>query len=252
MQKLIQEKLKEIEAQKNVQILFAVESGSRAWGFASHDSDYDVRFVYVRPIEDYLHLEDIRDVIEWQLDDTLDINGWDLKKALQLLHHSNPTLHEWNHSPIVYRTSEEWLSISEVIDQYFMQKAEAYHYLSMAKKNFRTYLKGDTVWLKKYFYVLRPLLACRWILERNSFPPMLFSDLMETYLDESVKPYVLDLLRKKQETSELGTGPRIDALNNFLNNSINQLNNEVKTLPSDGAKPWDNLNSVFLQTLKFV
>lgn len=94
IEKEIEEKLKEIERKEKVRILFAAESGSRAWGFASPDSDYDVRFIYVRPAEDYLRLEGIRDVIEWQLDEVLDINGWDLKKALVQFQKGNATLFE--------------------------------------------------------------------------------------------------------------------------------------------------------------
>ncbi len=108
IKQIIDKKLNEIEERENIKILHCIESGSRAWGFPSPDSDYDVRFIYVRPKEYYLKLEKTRDVIEWQLDDTLDINGWDLQKALRLLHNSNPTVFEWNNSPIVYRTTKEW------------------------------------------------------------------------------------------------------------------------------------------------
>lgn len=101
MKNKIIRKRKEIE--ENIKILLAIESGSRAWGFASKDSDYDVRFIYARKRDDYLQLNKMRDVIEWQLDDVYDINGWDLKKALTLLHSSNPTLFEWAHSPIIYK-----------------------------------------------------------------------------------------------------------------------------------------------------
>ena len=107
MKALILQRLKEIESRYDVRILLAVESGSRAWGFASKDSDYDVRFIYVRPRDFYLRLDKTRDVIEWQLDDTLDINGWDITKTLTLLHSSNPTLFEWNSSPIVYKTTNQ-------------------------------------------------------------------------------------------------------------------------------------------------
>ena len=103
MNKIIEQKLKEIEEKENVKIILAVESGSRAWGFASPDSDYDVRFIYVRETKEYLKLNEIRDVIEWQLDETLDISGWDIKKALKLLYKTNPTLFEWFSSPIVYK-----------------------------------------------------------------------------------------------------------------------------------------------------
>lgn len=101
----INEELDKIERKEGVRILHAVESGSRAWGFASPDSDYDVRFVYVRPKEDYLRLDEPKDVIEWQLDEVLDINGWDLKKALRQFAKGNVTLFEWSESPIVYRTT---------------------------------------------------------------------------------------------------------------------------------------------------
>lgn len=99
---IILNKLDDIERKENVKIIYAVESGSRAWGFDSQDSDYDVRFIYVRPLNDYLSLEDIKDTIDYELNDVFDINGWDLKKALKLLYKSNPTLYEWKASPIVY------------------------------------------------------------------------------------------------------------------------------------------------------
>ena len=106
MKKEILRKLHEIEIKENVKILFAAESGSRAWGFASPDSDYDVRFIYVRPKEEYLRLDTVKDVIEVPINDVLDINGWDLQKALRLLYKSNPTLFEWFSSPIIYMETE--------------------------------------------------------------------------------------------------------------------------------------------------
>ena len=124
MRKIIIDKLKEIEERENIKILHCIESGSRAWGFASPDSDYDVRFIYVRNKDFYLRLDKTRDVIEWQLDDTLDINGWDLQKALRLLYKSNPTVFEWNASPIVYKTTDEWAKISSDFKKYFVQKLE--------------------------------------------------------------------------------------------------------------------------------
>ena len=145
MQNVIEEQLKEIEEKENVKIIYCVESGSRAWGFASPDSDYDVRFIYVRNKEDYLKLNKNRDVIEWRLDDVLDINGWDIQKALRLLYKSNPTLFEWSMSPIVYKTTPQWEKISGIVSQYFLEKTGVYHYLSMAKGNYREYLKTDIV-----------------------------------------------------------------------------------------------------------
>ena len=250
MQDIIPAKLKEIEARENIMIIHCVESGSRAWGFASPDSDYDVRFIYIRPLEYYLRLDKTRDVIEWQLDDTLDINGWDLQKALQLMHKSNPTLFEWNNSPIVYKTTPEWARISAVIDQFFQKKAGLYHYLSAARNNYREYLKSDMVKLKKYFYVLRPILACRWILEKQTPPPMLFAALAEACLDESMVPAVNDLLRRKMETPELGLGPRIDIINEYLDASIEEVESLIQQLNDNEEANWDELNKLFLQTLE--
>mgnify|MGYP000958089761 FL=1 len=131
MKEIIQKKLEEIEKQEHVKIILAVESGSRAWGFDSADSDYDVRFLYVREPEMYLKLDNIRDVIEWQLDEVFDISGWDIKKALQLLYKSNPTLFEWINSPIVYKETKETLELRDIAKEYFDVKKSVMHYLNM-------------------------------------------------------------------------------------------------------------------------
>ena len=250
VQEIIPAKLREIEAREHVRILHCVESGSRAWGFASPDSDYDVRFVYVRPLEHYLRLETTRDVIEWQLDDTLDINGWDLQKTLRLLHKSNPTVFEWNSSPVLYETTPEWAEISAVIDRFFLSKTGLHHYLSMAETQSRTYLQGDTVRLKKFFYALRPVLACRWILEKQSPPPMRFADLAQACLDAELVPAVTDLLRRKAETPELGVGKRIDILNEYIETSLAEIGRHIQALPDEPAPGWDELNALFLRTLR--
>lgn len=250
MTEIIKEKLKEIETSENIRILHCVESGSRAWGFASPDSDYDVRFIYVRPKDFYLRLEKTRDVIEWQLDDTLDINGWDIQKALRLLHKSNPTLFEWNASPIIYKTTPEWEKISNIINEYFAQKSGLYHYLSTAKSNYREYLHGQTVRLKKYFYVLRPLLACKWILSKGTPPPMLFSELADACLEAELKPAVNALLKLKRETLELGEGARIDELNNYLDANIEEIGACIAELPTEPSGDWTQLNEIFLSLLQ--
>lgn len=247
---IIPAKLKEIEERENVRILHCVESGSRAWGFPSPDSDYDVRFIYVRPMEYYLRLEQTRDVIEWQLDDTLDINGWDLKKALQLAHSSNPTLFEWDKSPIVYKTTSEWAAVSSVICSYFSKISGMHHYLSTARKNYKEYFRGETVKLKKYFYVLRPILACRWILEKQSPPPILFSELMEACLDESLLPAVNSLLKIKTETPEVGYGERIDIIDKYLESSIEELETKLYSLPRAAKPSWETLNSLFMEMIR--
>lgn len=250
MEKIILEKLSEIEQKEQVTILHCVESGSRAWGFASPDSDYDVRFIYVRPIKDYLRLEKTRDVIEWQLDETLDINGWDLQKALRLLYKSNPTLFEWSNSPIIYHTTSYWQKLGQQIEQYFLDKAGIYHYLSTAYSNYKDHLNGETVKLKKYFYVLRPILACHWIFQQHCSPPMLFEDLMRTQLDPDLRPVVENLVEKKRLTPELGKGPRIDVLNQYIEKNLIQLKQQADAMQETKRNDWSTLNQLFWDALQ--
>src|SRR5262245_54567602 len=167
-----------IEARFDVRVLFACESGSRGWGFASPDSDYDVRFVYVNQLPWYLTVEPGRDVIEQPISGELDINGWDLRKTLQLLRESNPTLLEWLRSPIVYQQETAWAErLRALAEDGFSPVRGYHHYVSMAKKNLREHLYGEVVRYKKYLYVLRPLLAARWIREGRGVPPMRFAEL---------------------------------------------------------------------------
>lgn len=251
MLEVINEKLFEIESRENVKILYCAESGSRAWGFPSPDSDYDVRFIYVRPQEYYLRLDKCRDVIEWQLDDTLDINGWDLQKALRLLHKSNPTLFEWNSSPIVYKTTDEWQRISKSLRDYFDKKSVLYHYLNIAKGNYREYLRGETVRLKKYFYVLRPLLCCRWILSEGTPPPMLFKSLTDRFLDGGIKSDVDTLIDMKMTMPEIGEGPRFPRINDYIDAVMTETEERISALPDGKTPGWGNLNRIFFDiTLK--
>lgn len=250
MRKTILNRLNEIEKKENVKILLAVESGSRAWGFASPDSDYDVRFIYVRPKEDYLRLEKARDVIELPIEGELDINGWDLDKTLRLLRASNPTLFEWFSSPIVYRETAFANEFRFVMLKYFSFKRGLSHYLSMASSNYREYLKGDTVKAKKYFYVLRPVLACRWILGKGTPPPMLFSELMEAELDPALLPDVNRLLDLKMNAPEIKTIPRIESINHYLDSSIEEVRSRIVQLPEDANHDWDELDRLFLSQIQ--
>lgn len=250
MRELILEKLNEIEQRENIRILHAVESGSRAWGFPSPDSDYDVRFIYVRRPEFYVKLEKTRDVIELPINDMLDINGWDLNKTLRLLHSSNPTLFEWMSSPVVYRQTDFMDRLSPLLDRYFCCKSGLHHYLSMAEGNYREYLKGEQVRAKKYFYVLRPILACKWILRTQTRPPMLFRELMEEELDSELMPEVERLLDLKMNAPEIREIPRIDAINDYLDRSIRELKAAITTLPGEHQVPWEPLNDLFLQILE--
>ena len=146
----------------------------------------------------------------------------------------------------MYKTTDEWQKISVIINRYFVAKSGLYHYLSTAKSNYREYLKGETVRLKKYFYVLRPLLACKWILAEGTPPPMLFRTLMDKYLDEDLKPDVEKLLDMKMNTPEIGEGKRFDRVNDYLDRNIEEIEGIIAGLPAEDARDWEELNEVFL------
>ena len=249
MRKKIKEQLRRIEDAENIKILLAVESGSRAWGFASPDSDYDVRFVYIRSLEDYLRLDAIRDVIELPIDDVLDINGWDLQKTLRLLHKSNPTLFEWFSSPIVYKKTEFSDKFRDLMMHYFSSKKTMYHYVSMAEGNYREYLKGDLIRAKKYFYVLRPVLACQWILDWGTPPPMLFSELLKAELPVELIDVVNQLLELKMNSPEIKLIKRISEINEYLDESIPRIKSAVRLLDNSYTPDWSELNQLFLREL---
>lgn len=249
MEKQIRGKLREIEETENVRILLAVESGSRAWGFASPDSDYDVRFIYVRPKNDYLRLETIRDVIELPIDDVLDINGWDLQKTLRLLYKSNPTLFEWFSSPIVYAQTEFADKFRKIMNEYFSTKRGIYHYINMAAGNYREYLKRDMVKAKKYFYVLRPVLACRWIMEKGTPPPMLFSELMDAELPKELAREVEKLLDLKVHSPEIKEIPRINKINEYLDISLFEIQEKAQIMDEAKTIEWTALNELFLEEI---
>ena len=251
MKEKIQEQLRRIEEAENIKILLAVESGSRAWGFASPDSDYDVRFIYIRRLEDYLRLNTIRDVIELPIDDALDINGWDLQKTLRLLHKSNPTLFEWFSSPIVYQETEFADKFRDLMMHYFSSKKTMYHYVSMAEGNYREYLKGDLVRAKKYFYVLRPVLACQWILDWGTPPPMLFSELLKAELPVELIDVVNKLLELKMNSPEVKLIKRISEINEYLDESIPRIKRAVRLLEDSLTPDWNELNQLFLQSLEW-
>ena len=250
MKEIIQKKLKEIEKQEHVKIILAIESGSRAWGFESADSDYDVRFIYVREPEMYLRLDTVRDVIEWQLDEVFDISGWDIKKALQLLYKSNPTLFEWINSPIVYKETIEGRELRELSKQYFDVKKSVMHYLNMASNTFDNYLQDESVKLKKYFYALRPILAVKYALENKTQPPIKFNDLKDMMLEDSLKDLVNHLLELKIDSNEANYISRIVCLNKYIEENIDIIKNLANNLV-ESKFDWDELNEYFIKMLKY-
>lgn len=245
----IEETLLEIEEREQVKILLAVESGSRAWNVASPDSDYDVRFVYVRRKEDYLRLEEVRDTIEWQLDDVLDINGWDLKKALIQFHKSNAALFEWSNSPIVYKMTEEWKRIYGAAKDYFSMKSVIYHYYGTANSTYCRFLQEEQVKYKKYFYALRPLFACRYIEEHHCPPPVLFSDFLDMNIPPELRKGIEELLELKKQSGEKDRNDQIPVIRDFIRDELQRQKALVEGMTDDRKKDWKALNTVFCEIL---
>ncbi|SRR6266568_349094 len=253
MQKEILENLIQIEQEHNVRILYAVESGSRAWGFASMDSDYDVRFIYLHPVEWYLSIRKRRDVIECPISGDLDISGWDLPKALGLFSKSNPPLLEWLGSPQVYLDRFGLAErLRELMSVYYSPKRCMLHYLHMARGNFREYLKGEAVRIKKYFYVLRPVLACLWIEKYNIMPPTEFSELYkDAGLSLSLSSEIDRLLARKMAGDELDLEPKIEVINSFLEQQIEHCSTFVEEMQIADVDE-EVLDELFLEMLGMV
>lgn len=249
MMRLVPEKLREIEEVYGVEVLWAVESGSRAWGFESPDSDFDVRFIYKRKATDYLKLISERDVIELPIDDTWDVNGWDLDKTLKLLAKSNPTLFEWLGSPIVYVQSDFVAKLGPLLENCFSEERMMYHYLSTAKGQMSKYLSGNLVKPKKYFYALRPILACRWIEKFHTAPPVLFEDLVGTCLPIELKPSVEKLLAIKMASSEAAEIAPLSDLQTYLEEAIQDIETSLQKQAVVHQVDWELLNQFFLEEL---
>ena len=254
MKEQIQATLLDLERAEGARIFYACESGSRAWGFASPDSDYDVRFLYLRPRNWYLSIdvEEKSDVIE-RPGGELDILGWDLRKALKLFRKSNPPLLEWLRSPMVYVDKFGIADqLRRLLPEHYSPTACLYHYLHMAKGNYREYLQGDIVWLKKYLYVLRPLLAIKWIERERGIVPMEFETLLHRVIESpDLTRAVLLLVERKKQGAELDRGPRIPVISEFIERELARL--ETKVMPPKDANPGsERLNVLFREALETV
>ena len=254
MKDQINKELKRLEEQHEIKILYAVESGSRAWGFASTDSDWDVRFIYLHKQDWYLSIDDKKESLDDILPNDIDLSGWELRKALKLFRKSNPPLLEWLRSPIVYSenfsTAEK---LRQLTTEYFNPKSCLHHYLHMAEGNFREYLQKDLVRTKKYFYVLRPILACMWIERTNTMAPMEFQNLLTTQIEDGqLKNEIEILLERKINGEELNEEPKIKIINDFLEERIIYYNNYLKQFNTSIAPDTNRLNELFRNTLQEV
>ena len=245
-------RIRKAEDEHDVRVLLAVESGSRAWGFASPDSDFDARFIYVNRPDWYLSvgLEEQRDVIEYDIVDDIDLNGWDLRKALRLFWRSNPAFVEWIQSPIVYVEAGRLAAqVRALLPRVYSCTSGVHHYHSMARTNYRGYLRADQVPLKKYFYVLRPLLAVRWLEKYQTPAPIEFDRLLHLIeADAALLRDIQRLLARKRATPELGLAAPIPGINAFIERELARLETSEVARPTLG-EVLPMLNEVFRQSL---
>lgn len=254
MRKAIESALVKIKQECNVRILYAVEAGSRAWGFASADSDYDIRFLYVHPEREYLRIDDPQQTIE-RMEGELDLAGWDLFKALHLFRKSNPPLMEWLFSPIVYVENTPQIEVlRDIARQKYSSSAVFYHYSKMAFKNYRQYISnklkaGDTeVLLKKYLYVVRPMTALLYVEQHKQLPPTSFLDtLKQVELNADIRKAILDLVDRKQAGHELGLGPSIPVLNAFAEKHLYEW---MEREPGKSESSFQELDDIALAILR--
>ena len=247
MRERVLQELLRIERQNNVRILLAVESGSRAWGFASPDSDYDVRFVYAHERDWYLSIFEDRDVIEGMLPDRLDINGWDLRKSLRLFSKCNLALNEWLGSPIVYCEVPEFRDrFVSMIPQYFNPISAMHHYRSMADRAITEHLTDGQIAIKKLFYVLRPLLACRWIRHTVAQPPTEFEKLtLPAWITAEEKAWIASLLEQKSAAAEAHTVTLDEDIAARIRSELDRYGSEPGTLPVQRESNATELDEFF-------
>lgn len=249
MKQLIQQRLQELEHTRHIKIWYACESGSRAWGFASPNSDWDVRFIYSHPLEWYLNLEEHKSMIDLGVDEQdLDFTGWDLRKLLRLMAGSNASPFEWLQSPIVYHDSTDFRAqLWPLAQAYFKPKTTAFHYYGLARNSLKKGMSNGQMDIKKYFYVLRPLLAMRWIVYRQTPPPMEFAPLLEEIKsDAAVYQAIQHLTQAKIAANEGDTIKPVPLIQRYINDTLEVCADLAQALPAPAAS-YDVLNQFFIQ-----
>lgn len=251
MEEKVREYIDQLEKSFGIRILLVCEAGSRAWGFPSPDSDYDIRFIYKHEKNWYLGLTEERDTIELMSENNnLDFSGWDLRKSLRLLWKSNPPLLEWIHSPVVYKADAEFLEgINIIANQTYSRISNIHHYLSMARNSLSEIENSGTVKLKKLFYALRASVACKWILERDAIPPVAFPKMIDKLdIDDHLKNRIHELIILKSTSCESYLHHQEEELAAFMNECLEKAQRESGSLPSSKGNMKD-LNAFFIKTL---
>lgn len=247
MRETIVKKLAEIEQTENVTILFAVEAGSRAYGLNSAASDYDVRFVYVRPRDAYLKLTQPRDVLEYPISDSLDICGWDLPKALRLLKSSNRSLFEWCESPVVYRNGALFDAFKNLAEGYFSAGKNLRQQLSAAEADKSRLAKEPSP--KQYLAFFRDYLSFCWVLKTGTRPPALFDTLLKTEADSRLRRIASLLAEHKRRSPEASCLPPKEELDEAVEAAMCCMKQAVSAVPLWENPDWEPLDAFFLTAL---
>ncbi|MCB1217709.1 nucleotidyltransferase domain-containing protein [bacterium] len=252
MHDYIRSMISEVERQHGVKVLYACESGSRAWGFASPDSDYDLRFVYLAPLDWHLSLQQQADTIEFFADNELDLAGWELAKTLRLFHSCNLAFNEWLDSPVVYHDDGSLAGqLRDLVPQYFNPQKAFHHYRSTALRKLGESLPADPRGIKSLFYIIRPLCACQWVLEHGSMPPTAFAALRSGIsLPDAVAAAIDELLEHKLRAAEQQPVSPPAELAIWIGDSMNDAQGRAAGLAVNASKSWEPLNLILRNYLR--
>ena len=235
MRNKIIQALEEIERRHDVSILYAIESGSRMWGFASQNSDYDIRFLYASRPDYYISVSRKRDCIEYtDKENDLDFSGWDLKKALGLLYKSNMSLYEWLRSPIIYRDSPHIHKFRTLADNFWDMKSLIYSYIHLARHNYKDYIDGkETIRLKKYLYILRTIAASINAMENSAVPPITMPELLLVIekADKKVHSFLTGIIEAKKAGEELSAGNPDGYVNAWIECTMQECSDFAEQMP---------------------
>ena len=250
MKEEIIEHIGQLEKEQGITILLAAESGSRAWGCPSPDSDYDVRIIYKRSKSEYLNIDDKPDTINYFHGELLDINGWDIKKTLKLIRKSNATPFEWAQSPIKYKEIDNFSTvILKLSKEYFQPRHTVNHYKGIAKNSYLSNDLSGEIKLKKLFYVLRPLMAAKWIIKKNEIPPMDIPNLISIIEDKKIVNHINDLLEIKSTANEDYVHKMDKQIADFIDKEFNYVSS-IQLEDNSDVPSSEQLNKKFKEIIE--
>lgn len=258
IQDKIREKLRDIEIEKEIKILLAVESGSRSWGFPSLTSDYDIRFIYMNKLDWYLSVFDKDDTISF-IEGNLDFSGWDLKKSLKLLGKSNPSIIDWLSSKIIYKKQDYALiGMTDILKKYNLIVSYAYHFYYMAYNEYRDNLRNEKIKIKSYFYILRSIFNILWIKDKKTFPPIYFLEVFESVdIPKKVKDEIYKLIEHKRISEEKHETERFEVIIDWVKYILPECKTHVENIKKEfnykhiPTIPKEELDKLFIDCVSW-